>query len=389
MQRITFLLLLLFTQICIVTAQVPSDRAKLSLLTVAAGDMAQDTWGHSAIRLFDPINQIDIVYNYGTYDFDKSNFVLNFLKGKLDYDLARGSFQNFLKVYDYYERSVWSEDLDLTPEDVKEIYHFLENNARPENKTYQYLFFHDNCSTRIRNAFSDHLDGYTYTSTEQDKITFRQLLDVDLKHKHWTDFGIDLILGATCDVEADFNQAMFLPNNLSDYLARAEYTSNNQKTKLLKQKTLMLDHQERGEERNKSFFLTPLFLFTVLAILELLLFLFKEKLNPKWVKAYDFSWMLVLAISSIIMMLMWFATDHETCEQNWNLLWANPLYIPMVISIWRKESTIRSKLLWIILGCTVIALLGWWIIPQQFHIVFIPIMITSLVKLFRLIKTNA
>lgn len=384
MQRITFLVLVLFGQLSLVTAQVPSDRAQISLLTVAAGDLAQDTWGHSALRFFDPVNQIDSVYNFGTYDFNKGNFILNFLKGKLDYDLSKAPIDSFLGTYHYYKRSVWSEQLDLPPEDVKKIYHFLETNALPENKTYQYLFFHDNCSTRIRSALSDHLQGYSYTSTAQDKITFRQLLDVDLEHKQWTDFGIDLILGATCDVEADFEQAMFLPNNLSEYLARAEYNSAGQKTKLLKDKILILDHQKTGEIRNKSFLLTPLLVFCFLAFLEILLFFFREKLNSKWIRAYDFIWVLVLAISSIIMMLMWFATNHETCEQNWNLLWANPLYIPMLFTFWKRDSQAGQKLLWIVFAFTAIALLGWWIIPQQFHIVFIPIMITSLFKLTRL-----
>lgn len=370
-------------------SQIPSSSAKFSLLTCAPGDMAQDAWGHSAIRFFDPANNMDIVYNYGTYDFEASNFILNFLKGKLDYDLAIGSYANFLRVYDYYERSIWEQDFVLDSSQINQLYHFLTNNAKPENKTYQYDFFHDNCSTRIRNMLSSNLDGFNYKSAVQDEITFRQLLDVDLAARDWTDFGIDLILGATCDVEANFEQAMFLPNFLSEYMEEANYTKTGIQQNLLTQKKLILDHQSSGELRKKSFLITPLILFSILAFLELLVFLFRDKFNQKFVRIYDYVWVVVLAISSIIMMLMWFATEHVTCEQNWNLLWASPLYVPLLYLFWKSGSSFARWTRGIIFVNTLIALLGWWIIPQQFHIAFIPIMIILLLKIYRVTRDGS
>lgn len=364
-------------------SQVPSSQAKFSLLTCAPGDMAQDAWGHSAIRFFDPTNRIDEVYNYGTYDFAADNFILNFLKGKLDYDLASGPMANFIRVYDYYERSVWEQDFDLDASQVKELYLFLRNNALPENRTYQYDFFYDNCSTRIRNMLRDNLSGFNYANQLEDKITFRQLLDVDLEYRDWTDFGIDLILGATCDVDANFDQTMFLPNFLSDNLEEARFNKSNSESKLISNHRLILDHKERGDLRKTSALITPIILFSFLAFLELLIFLFRDRLNLRVLRIYDFVWILIIAISSIIMMLMWFATEHVTCEQNWNLLWANPGYIPMLFLFWKPNSKSRFYLVWFIIGCTAIALLGWWLIPQQYHIVFFPIMITLLLKLVR------
>ena len=381
--RIIFTILILVGTLNACLTQIPSSLAKFSLLTCAPGDMAQDAWGHSAIRFFDPTNNIDIVYNYGTYDFEASNFILNFLKGKLDYDLAIGSYANFLRVYDYYERSIWEQDLALESSQINQLYQFLTNNARPENKTYQYDFFHDNCSTRIRNMLSSNLDGFKYKSTKQEEITFRQLLDIDLAARDWTDFGIDLILGATCDVKANFEQAMFLPNFLSEYLEEANYTRADVQQNLLTQKKLILDHQTKGELREKSFFITPLFLFSVLAFIELIILLSRDKLNQKFIRIYDYIWVVILTISSIIMMLMWFATEHVTCEQNWNLLWANPGYIAMLFLFWKANPKFKYYLLGLLIACTAIALFGWWVIPQQYHIAFVPIMLTMLLKLIR------
>lgn len=383
MRRIIFTILIIIGTLLVCQSQIPSSSAKFSLLTCAPGDMAQDAWGHSAVRFFDPVNNIDIVYNYGTYDFEASNFVLNFLKGKLDYDLAIGSYANFLRVYDYYERSIWEQDFELGNTQINQLYQFLTNNALPENKTYQYEFFHDNCSTRIRNMLSSNLDGFKYKSAIQEEITFRQLLDVDLAARDWTDFGIDLILGATCDVDADFEQAMFLPNFLSEYMEEANYMRAGKQQNLLAPKKLILDHQARGEVRKKSFFITPLPLFSFLALLELMILVFREKLSQKIIRIYDYLWIVVLAVSSIIMMLMWFATEHVTCAQNWNLLWASPGYVPMLFLFWKTNSKFKYYLLGLIIVCTAFALLGWWIIPQQYHIAFVPIMINMLLKLIR------
>ena len=383
MTRIIFSIFLVCTSVYVGFTQLPSSSAKFSLLTCAPGDMAQDAWGHSAIRFYDPINQIDVVYNYGTYDFNKSNFILNFLKGKLDYDLASGSYANFLRVYDYYERSVWEQDFDLEDIEVDQLYRFLQNNALPENRTYQYEFFYDNCSTRIRNMLSGNLSGFSYADRSIDKITFRQLLDVDLEYRDWTDFGIDLILGATCDMEADFEQTMFLPNFLYDNLEQASFSKNGSTTKLINKDRLVIDHEDRGALRRSSFLITPVILFSLLALLELLILLFRDKLNYKALRIYDYIWVLVLAVCSMIMMLMWFATEHVTCSQNWNLLWANPGYIAMLFLFWKSNSKTKYYLLGFMIACTTLALLGWWIIPQQYHIAFIPIMITMLLKLIR------
>jgi len=383
MNRILLLFLSLFLSLSICQSQIPSSLAKFSLLTCAPGETAENAWGHSAIRFYDPANQIDEVYNYGTYDFNAPNFVLNFLRGKLDYDLATGSYANFLRMYDYYERSVWEQHLDLDTDQVKQIYQFLIKNALPENKTYQYDFFYDNCSTRIRNMLSDNLASFSYENVDHDKITFRQLLDVDLEYRDWTDFGIDLILGAMCDVEANFEQTMFLPDFLSTNLEKATFKKSDGIAKLLPTKNLVLDHEMKGSQRRNSFLLTPIVIFSFLAFLELLLLLFKEKVNSKLLRCYDYLWVMILSISSVIMMLMWFATDHVTCAQNWNLLWANPGYILMLFLFWKSNSKSKNYLLGFIIACTVLSLIGWWVIPQQYHIAFIPIMITLILKLLR------
>ena len=51
-----------------------SDSAFASILTCGAGDEFYTAFGHSAIRVCDPVGGFDLVYNYGTFDFDTPHF---------------------------------------------------------------------------------------------------------------------------------------------------------------------------------------------------------------------------------------------------------------------------------------------------------------------------
>src|SRR5690606_39873499 len=90
----------------IVFSQTPqlTERSQISLLTCAAGDELYYAFGHSAFRVQDPALGIDVVYNYGTFDFDQPNFYLNFVKGRMIYSLSRRSFDAFLFVYELEKR---------------------------------------------------------------------------------------------------------------------------------------------------------------------------------------------------------------------------------------------------------------------------------------------
>jgi hypothetical protein len=95
-QRLLFLFLL--PAVC--EAQVDlSDRATISVITCGPGPVLYNAFGHSAFRVFDPLNGIDQVYNYGVFDFRRKNFYLNFARGHNYYRLASYSYPDF--EYEY------------------------------------------------------------------------------------------------------------------------------------------------------------------------------------------------------------------------------------------------------------------------------------------------
>lgn len=88
---ILFFLFFLFTLAFSSQIQL-SEKAEISIVTAGSGNVLYEAFGHSAIRIKDPKNGFDVVYNYGIFDFNAPNFYTNFVKGKLLYQLGSYDF---------------------------------------------------------------------------------------------------------------------------------------------------------------------------------------------------------------------------------------------------------------------------------------------------------
>ena len=245
-----------------------SSSTQISLLTCDPGDALYSTFGHSAIRVFDPNQDLDIVYNYGTFDFDEPNFYTKFLRGKLLYKLSRYGYSSFLNEYHREKRAIREQVLELDSLQKISFINALEENYKPENQYYLYDFFFDNCSSRIRDLAENHIPGFSYSDTNTEEKTYRQMLDEYLGSKPWSDFGIDLIIGAVADDQADFRSQMFLPDYLHDHLEKGQVNSKNGNSLLITSGYKVL--QFENEKNNRPWF-TPALLFWIFFLIELVL----------------------------------------------------------------------------------------------------------------------
>ncbi|MEQ8575940.1 MAG: DUF4105 domain-containing protein, partial [Fulvivirga sp.] len=160
-----------------------SEKAEINILTCGPfqGEL-YSAFGHSAIRVYDPVNGLDLLYNYGVFDFDQPNFYLNFARGNLNYKLAVMDYTRFRDYYIYYNRYIHEQVLNLNIEQKQKLFDFLQWNMKPENQYYLYDYFYDNCATRVRDAlittFGDDItfDG-SYIETD---YTIRDLTDIYL-----------------------------------------------------------------------------------------------------------------------------------------------------------------------------------------------------------------
>jgi len=104
-QKIYFLFLLTLTQFSLAQnkdVKVPplTNSAQVSLLTVGRADHEiYQNFGHTAIRVRDTTLGWDLVYNYGTFDFNEPDFLYKFIKGKLLYFESIDNFVDFEQMY--------------------------------------------------------------------------------------------------------------------------------------------------------------------------------------------------------------------------------------------------------------------------------------------------
>ena len=196
------------------------DHLRVWLLTAGPGDEVWERFGHNALRVLDTRAGRDVSYNWGIFDFRQADFISRFLQGRMLYQMAPFDTDAMVDLYARANREVVQQELDLTPEQKRELYALAEINALPENRGYIYQYFLDNCSTRIRDLLDQVLDGglseafagilnhrsyrdHSRRLTQMDPLIFT---------------GQDFLLGAPTDAALSVWEEMFLPLTLRDEL---------------------------------------------------------------------------------------------------------------------------------------------------------------------------
>lgn len=354
-----------------------SDHAKISILTIGTADELYAKFGHSAIRIQDAAQGIDVVYNYGQFDFNTPNFYLKFTQGKLLYRLSRISFANFLYDYEVENRWVKEQQLLLSSKENNELFAFLENNYLPENRYYKYDFLFDNCSTRIPAALKSVLgDKLTFEYGHlKDHYTFRELIHQNLEVNSWSNFGIDLALGSVIDRKATPSEHMFLPIYVYKQLPN---TKINKQPLVLDDK-LLLD--TKPVVKNTDFFTSPLFWLTLVSIVIIGITYsnFKSKTRSRIV---DFTLFFITGLAGLIIVLLWFATDHQATAKNFNFLWTFPLNLIIAFVVLKKKKMPKwiISYMYLLLAGIFISIAIWLFKVQIFNILIIPILITLVVR---------
>lgn len=343
-----------------------SESSYITLLTCDPGPQLYSVFGHNAIGVVDPEQKLSIVFNYGTFSFNVPFFYIKFASGRLLYKLSITSYHRFLYEYQLEQRMVIEEKLNLTQYQKQKIFNLLIENYKPENCEYQYDFFFDNCATRIINIFYEAFgDSIVYYPNQNNVVkTHRNLIDEYLINSYWSDFGIDIALGSVIDRPTTELEKAFLPDYLSHYLNRC--TINGQPFIENKIKLVAESAQFPATPR----IIRPSVIFWFLFIVVLFLTIFLRTKN--WIIA-DKIIFSAFGIIGIIVLLLWLATEHDATAGNLNIFWANPLYI---IYAWLLGTSHYKTIKWSSIAIVLINILilaGWSIIPQQYHIAFIPI----------------
>lgn len=363
-----FFTFLLFT-FYFAPAQQDSCGIRISLLTCTPGQELYSTFGHSAIRVVDNINNTDVVFNYGTFDFYDPEFYKKFIHGKLNYFVSIDELPAFMAEYEYYKRGVSEQVLDLSCDEKQKFVAALKENAKEENKYYKYDFNYDNCTTRLRDMFEKAIGEQLQSKIILPKpgTTFRHLIHsyLDKGGQPWSKLGIDILLGSPLDKKVSNREAMFLPDFMQYAFASA---TRNGKAVVVENKILL---NKYDPPKSKNVF-TPFAVFGILFLVITLLSFYKNKITSRILLVFDFLFFISLGLLGFILLYMWFGTDHAMCKNNFNLLWALPLHLPVSFFLFNKKKWV-SAYFRIILFFTAALLISWFVLPQQLNLAILPI----------------
>lgn len=356
-----------------------AEQYQISLLTCDPGDQIYSVFGHSAIRVLNQETGEDLVYNYGTFDFDAPFFVVKFTQRTLDYMLTVTTFDRFLYEYQYFQRNVREQILDLNPKQTDEVIRFLKINLLPENRFYRYDFFYDNCATRIRDLFEDILGKQLvwYDPAEPQDQTFRELIDEYVYPLPWYDLGIDLALGSVIDAKASEREKQFLPDYMEAAFARAEIEGDGPTRPLVKDARTVLQFPDRPSEGS---LFNPYAVMWLVAIVFMVITFLGYKRKRLYV-GFDAVLFTVLGLVGLLVFVLWFLTFHSQTKWNWNLLWAFPMHLALVYGLLKEKILpwVRRYLMFALImadAAVIFWILGW----QSFHPSLIPILLVVILR---------
>jgi hypothetical protein len=170
-------------------------------------------------------------------------------------------------------------------------------------------------------------------------------------------------------------EVMFLP----DYLMKTFDSSyiNLRPLVIDKQSLFKIDHSA-----NKKDNLThPFFIFLCAFVLIAFLSFSKNSYIQKFLFAFDGFLFFITGLLGMLLIFMWFGTDHIMCRNNYNLLWAWPTNIIAAFYIHSKKTW--AKKYFIFYGVFNLVLIGFWFfLPQHMNRALLPVIAILILRSF-------
>ena len=351
-----------------------SDKTQVSLITASPGNELYTIFGHTALRISDPVNNINRTYNYGTFDFDTDGFYWKFALGNLQYFLSVNQFENAKEGYLKAGRAITEQKLNLSPQQTQQLFRYLENNAKPENRYYSYEFFYDNCTTRVYDALNTVIgDSLRFQKPlNPAKNSFRQFINPYLKSVSWVKFGINLLLGTPADRNPPESETLFLPDLLKEGFSHARIQQADTSLALVSEQRFYAP-QKRSVISPAS--VSPTLSFWFLLITSLLAGFFYRTNHTFW---FWFDRLLfgIIGLIGVLIIFLWLFSSYPSTKWNWNILWSAPALSAFIFSFTDSKRLSGSYRVCLVLYAAILLLflLSWSFIPQQIPSAILPLL---------------
>lgn len=342
-----------------------SKQAQVSVLTCGTGNESYSLFGHTAVRVSDPENFIDVVYNYGAFNFGTPNFVLKFIKGDLQYFAIAHSYTDFINDYIYEKRSVYQQELQIPNELKQKLFENLNASLQLDKRNYTYKFIDKNCTSMVVDVINKSLNTKAIAKSSDTDITYRTILYPYFDNHFYEKLGTSIIFGKKVD---NLGKQIFLPFELQKSLKTASFQNHL----LAKEnKTIIEFEKEVSNSWWNNFYSYLLILGFVIAI------------NKKGI---DMFYLSILSILGILFVFVGFYSLHKELEYNYNILLFNPTLLGLVYFYFTKNNKWVYNLALVNLSCLAIYLIV--LINKAHLLIVLPIVITSLIVLVKLVLVN-
>lgn len=331
-----------------------ADSLRVSLVTCDAGPEIFELYGHQAVRVSGKMkgHPVDVVYNYGMFDFDSPGFIYRFVKGATDYYAAAMPTDMFLYSYERRGSKVTEYPVALSPDETERLIAMLNHDITPEHRTYRYKYFSNNCSTRIL----DNVDAATrcrvvYPANDVPALTYRDMLRNYNAGYPWYQLGIDLALGSALDREVSPRERMFAPLALAQSVEGAHRPAGRPLTTA--PVTLV---EGRGDMRltPTPWYLSPLFIFWEIAVIAIGAAVYC-RLRRRRCPLLISLWGVAAGLAGCLLWFLVFISEHEGTSPNLLAVWLNPFWLIAPCLAWSTRLRKALRVLLTLEGIAAIA----------------------------------
>ena len=349
---------------------------KFSLLTCAPGEKIYELFGHTAIRYVEG-DSIDLVFNYGMFNFNSPNFIYRFVKGETDYELGIDVYRSFEYSYRRRGSAVYEQKLNLTPDETVMLLHSLLENYKPENRVYRYNYFYDNCTTRAKDMIEKAISGTVDFEPVEGRNTYRSIVHQYTAGHPWSELGIDLCIGSQADKPIDTDAMMFAPFYLLEGLKTAGITRDDGSEESLISGTEMIVSPAHVDKGAVSWLHPLLCAWGLFAIALVAGFFLRRK---SWI-VDSILFLMAGACGCVLAFLVLFSV-HPAVSPNYLLFVFHPLHlflgVPMTVYCGLKKT--RPYYHYFNASLIGLFLILWLFLPQEFNKAVFPLALLLLLR---------
>jgi hypothetical protein len=314
---------------------------RIFVMTMGPGSAVWERFGHNALWVHTENPKSDVAYNWGLFDFAQPGFVPRLMAGQMTYWMAGFDADRTVEAFAADNRSVWIQELNLTPEQKVALRDYVQWNALEENKYYRYDYYRDNCSTRVRDAIDGVLGGQIRAATEarQTETTYRSHTRILTENDIPVYTGLELAMGPNIDRPISEYEEMFLPLKLRDNIRdlRVRRPDGSDAPLVLSEATLFAASgrdplPDAPPSRNFWYLIAGAFCAVIFVALSL-----ASAHGSKPARAafttLALLWSFTAGFFGLLIALLWALTDHYPTYRNENVLQMNALSLVLLVLI--------------------------------------------------------